>query len=68
MMQTFIHRGVGFAVWPGDEEGCWRFQFTIAEKTTRGARQAKLIGLAVRRIQLQIDRELRQRGKALKRP
>jgi hypothetical protein len=63
MRRTFNHKGVDFEVWPSEEEGCWQFQFTIDEKITRGTRQAKLIGLAVRRIQIQIDGELRQRAK-----
>jgi hypothetical protein len=63
MRRTFNHKGVSFVIWPSEEEGYWHYQFTIDAKTARGTRQAKLIGLAVRRIQIQIDAELRQRAK-----
>jgi hypothetical protein len=63
MRQTLKHRGVTFHVEPSLREGHFDYHFTIGDKTTRGKKQAKLVGLAVRRVQLLIDVKLRVRSK-----
>jgi hypothetical protein len=53
-------RGVEFTVTQA-EPGLWKWQFQIGKTVTTGKTQSKLIGMAARRVQQRIDREL---GKA----
>jgi hypothetical protein len=63
MKRPFNHRGVHFVVESTLEEDILAFEFRIGDKTVRGTKQTRLIGLAVRRIQVQIDRALREHAK-----
>jgi hypothetical protein len=42
------------------EPGLWKWRFQIGEIVTTGKTEASLMGLAARRVQLRIDRELRK--------
>ena len=51
-----IHKGVEFTVTQA-APGVWRWQFRIGDKVKSGKTEAKLHLLAIRRVQLRIDRE-----------
>ena len=53
-------RGVEFTLTQA-EPGVWKWQFQIGETVTTGKTQSNLMGMAARRVQQRIDREL---GKA----
>jgi hypothetical protein len=53
------HRGVDFTLIQV-EPGLWKWRFQIGEAVTTGRAEANLMGLAARRVQLRIDRELRK--------
>jgi hypothetical protein len=55
-------RGVEFSLMQA-RPGLWSWRFQIGETVTNGKTEAKLMGLAVRRVQQRIDREL-NRSKA----
>jgi hypothetical protein len=40
------------------EPGLWKWRFKIGEAVTAGKTQAHLLGLAARKVQQRIDREL----------
>ena len=42
--------------------GLWKWQFQIGERAVAGKTEARLYLLAVRRVQLRIDRELKKSG------
>jgi hypothetical protein len=52
-------RGVEFTV-VQVEPGLWRWQFQIGETVTTGKTKTNLEGLAARRVQERLDRELRK--------
>ena len=54
-----IHKGVEFTVTQA-APGVWRWQFRIGGKVKTGRTEAKLHLLAIRRVQLRIDRELKK--------
>ena len=54
-----IHKGVEFTVTQA-APGVWRWQFRIGDKVKTGKTEAKLHLLAIRRVQLRIDRELKK--------
>ena len=54
-----IHKGIEFAVMATEAPGIWRWQFTINGKTRTGRTEARLELLAIRRVKLKIDRELK---------
>jgi hypothetical protein len=51
------HRGVEFTVTPV-EPGLWKWRFQTGEAVKTGKTKSKLLGLAARRVQYVIDREL----------
>ena len=54
-----IHKGVEYtttAVAPG----IWKWQFRIGDRVVSGKTEARLQLLAIRRVQLRIDRELKK--------
>ena len=57
-----IHKGVEFTVTQA-APGVWRWQFRIGDKVKTGKTEAKLHLLAIRRVQLRIDRELKKANK-----
>jgi CheY-like chemotaxis protein len=56
-----IRKGVEFTV-RLIEPGLWKWQFQIGEAVTSGKINTRLIGLAIRRAEFQIDRALRKLG------
>jgi hypothetical protein len=52
-------RGVEFTVTQA-EPGLWKWQFQIGKTVTTGKTQSNLMGMAARRVQQRIDRELRK--------
>ncbi|MGX4770820.1 hypothetical protein ACWAUC_13590 [Bradyrhizobium guangdongense] len=57
------HRGVEFTVAKTTIPGIWQWQFRIGDQTKIGKTETKIDLLAVRRVQLRIDRELRAIGR-----
>ena len=56
---VMIHKGVEYTV-TAVAPGIWKWQFRIGEKVVAGKTEAKLNLLAIRRVQLRIDRELKK--------
>jgi len=54
-----IYKGVEYTLTPV-ASGVWKWQFQIGDKVISGKTEARLNLLAVRRIQLRIDRELKK--------
>ncbi|WP_065750258.1 hypothetical protein [Bradyrhizobium paxllaeri] len=54
-----IHKGVEYSV-TAIAPGIWKWQFRIGERVVAGKTEAKLNLLAIRRVQLRIDRELKK--------
>jgi hypothetical protein len=54
------YKGVEFSISVTAVQDVWRWQFEIGQLTKSGKTEAKLQLLAVRRVQSQIDRELRK--------
>jgi hypothetical protein len=56
------HRGVEFTVAKTAIPGVWQWQFRIGDETKTGKTETKIDLLAIRRVQLRIDRELKARA------
>ena len=54
-----IYKGVEYTQTPV-APGVWKWQFQIGDKVISGKTEARLNLLAIRRIQLRIDRELKK--------
>ena len=54
-----IHKGVEYTV-TAVAPGIWKWQFRIGERVVSGKTEARLQLLAIRRVQLRIDRELKK--------
>jgi hypothetical protein len=54
-----IYRGVEYTLTPV-APGVWAWQFRIGDKVISGRTEARLNLLAIRRVQLRIDRELKK--------
>jgi hypothetical protein len=54
-----IHKGVEYSV-TAVAPGVWSWQFRIGDRVVTGRTEAKLNLLAIRRVQLRIDRELKK--------
>ena len=52
------HRGIEFTL-TQLEPGLWQWQFRIGETVTTGKTKTKLEGMAARKAQIRIDRELK---------
>ena len=57
------HRGVEFTVAKTAIPGIWQWQFRIGEQIKTGRTETKIDLLAIRRVQLRIDRELKAIGR-----
>jgi hypothetical protein len=55
-----IYKGVEFTV-TAVAPGIWKWQFHVGDKVIAGKTEAKLNLLAIRRVQLRIDRELKKK-------
>ena len=54
-----IHKGVEYTV-TAVAPGIWKWQFRIGERVVSGKTDARLQLLAMRRVELRIDRELKK--------
>ena len=54
-----IYKGVEYTV-TAVAPGIWKWQFRVDDKVITGKTEAKLDLLAIRRVQLRIDRELKK--------
>jgi len=54
-----IYKGIEFSV-TAVAPGVWKWQFQIGDRPVAGKTEARLYLLAVRRVQLRIDRELKK--------
>ena len=59
-----IYKGVEFTV-TAVGPGIWKWQFRIDDRVVAGKTEAKLNLLAIRRVQLRIDRELKKAEREL---
>ena len=58
-----LHKGVEYTVVPTEEPDLWTWRFQIGDIVKTGKVNAKLKELAIRRVQLRIDRALKGAGK-----
>jgi hypothetical protein len=54
------HRGVEYMVVTTAMPGIWKWQFQIGEQVKTGKTETRISLLAIRRVQLRIDRELKR--------
>ena len=54
-----MHRGVEYTVTPA-APGVWQWQFRIGDAVISGKTETNIRLLAIRRVQLRIDRELKK--------
>lgn len=59
-MGLMTHKGVDYTVALTTTPGIWKWQFQIGEKVKTGKTETRIGLLAIRRVQLRIDRELKQ--------
>ena len=59
------HKGVEYTLTRSETPGVWKWQFRIGDLVRSGRTEARLLLLAMRRVQLKIDRELKQPGRQL---
>jgi len=59
-----IYKGVEFTV-TAVAPGIWNWQFRVGDRVIAGKTEAKLNLLAIRRVQLRIDRELKKAEREL---
>jgi hypothetical protein len=59
------HRGIEYMVATTATPGVWTWQFRIGEEVRSGKTETKLSLLAIRRVQLRIDRELKKAEREL---
>ena len=57
-----VHKGVEYTITQTDLPGVWKWQFRIGDLIKSGKTEARLSLLAMRRVQLRIDRELKHAG------
>jgi hypothetical protein len=54
------HKGIEYMVATTATPGIWRWQFRIGDEVKSGKTETKISLLAVRRVQLRINRELKK--------
>ena len=54
-----VHKGIEFSVVATEVAGIWRWRFVINGEIKTGRAEARLELLAIRRVKLRIDRELK---------
>lgn len=57
------HRGVEYSVATTATPGVWRWQFQIGDQVKSGKTETRIALLAIRRVQLRIDRELKKHAR-----
>ena len=60
MNHAMNHKGVEYMVAPAATPGIWRWQFQIGDQVKSGRTETRINLLAMRRVQLRIDRELKK--------
>jgi hypothetical protein len=55
-----VHKGVEYIVAPTATPGVWRWQFRLGDQVKTGRTETRINLLAMRRVQLRIDRELKK--------
>ena len=55
-----IHKGVTYSVVATETPGVWRWKFRIGDKVLTGRTETRIELMAVRRVKLRIDRELKR--------
>ena len=54
------HRGIEYTVTMTTVPGVWKWQFRIGDQVKTGKTETRIGLLAIRRVQLRIDRELKK--------
>ena len=54
-----IHRGIRFSLTPNATPGYWRYTYAVGDRARSGRVQGRLPLLAIRRVQMRIDRDMR---------
>jgi hypothetical protein len=54
------HRGIEYTVTMTMVPGVWKWQFRIGDQVKNGKTETRIELLAIRRVQLRIDRELKK--------
>jgi hypothetical protein len=54
------HRGVEYTVAMTATPGVWKWQFQLGDEVKSGKTETRIALLAIRRVQLRIDRELKK--------
>ncbi|GMP02806.1 hypothetical protein [Bradyrhizobium sp. TM239] len=54
-----MHRGIHYSLRPNAAPGYWQYAYAIGGRVRSGRVQARLWLLAVRRVQMRIDRDMR---------
>ncbi|MBR1127748.1 hypothetical protein [Bradyrhizobium iriomotense] len=54
-----IHRGIRFSIKRNSAPGYWHYAYAIDDKVRTGRVQGRLPLLAIRRVQMRIDRDMR---------
>jgi len=54
-----IHRGIHYSLKRNGAPGYWRYAYAIDDKVRTGRVQGRLPLLAIRRVQMRIDRDMR---------
>ena len=54
-----IHRGIHFSLTRNSAPGYWRYAYAIGHKVRSGRVQGRLPQLAIRRVKMRIDRDMR---------
>ena len=59
------HKGIEYTLTRSETPGIWNWQFRIGDLVKSGRTEARMLLLAMRRVQLKIDRELRHTEREL---
>jgi hypothetical protein len=59
------HRGIEYTVTATSVPGVWKWQFRIGDEVKTGKTETRINLLAIRRVQLRINRELKKREREL---
>jgi len=58
-----IHKGIQYSVMATEVPGIWRWKFLIGNQLRTGRTETKIDLMAIRRVKLRIDRELKKMTK-----
>jgi hypothetical protein len=59
------HKGIDYSLALTETPGIWKWQFRIGQEVVSGRTETRINLLAVRRVQLRIDRELKKNQREL---